>query len=120
MQSLAFPMRLQESGLLVRDTQVSALIDLLQVMARTPAGSWAACPEFGLRDLFENQRLRADVARIAMERTNRVLEDLGLGEFTITEVVRELSANRDTDTYSITIVRAARDERFTTVVQHGS
>jgi hypothetical protein len=117
MQSLAFPMRLKENGLLHRDSQEASLIQLLQIMARTPAGTWAACPEFGLRDLFEDHRLRADVARIAMERTNRVLEDLGLGGFTILEMTREISAHRDTDTYSITIARVDRGETFATTVR---
>ena len=117
MQSLAFPMRLKENGLLHRDSQEASLIQLLQIMARTPAGTWEACPEFGLRDLFEDSRLRADVARIAMERTNRVLEDLGLGDFSIAEIVREISPLRDTDTYSITIARADRGDTFTTTVR---
>src|SRR6201999_2093247 len=91
MQVIAFPMRLRENGLLERDSQSASLMQLLQVMARTPAGTWAACPEFGLRDLFEDQRLRSDVARLAMERINRVFVDLGLGDFTITEIVREIS-----------------------------
>ena len=117
MQSLAFPMRLKENGLLDRDSQEASLIQLLQVMAHTPAGTWTACPEFGLRDLFEDSHQRADVARIAMERTNRVLEDLGLGDFLLSEIVREISPLRDTDTYSITIARTDRGETFHTTIR---
>jgi hypothetical protein len=118
MQFLAFPMRLQQNGLLRRDSQIGSLISLLQVMARTPAGSWSACPEFGLLDLFEGSRQRADVARIAMGRINRVLEGLGLNAFYVSDIVREISPNRDTDTYSVTVTRTDRDETFTTILSH--
>ena len=117
-RSIAFPMRLGENGLLRREESVGSLLALLQVMARTPAGSWAGCPEFGLRDLFEDGRQRADLARVAMERTNRVLAELGIDEYRVAEVVREVSANRDIDTYSITIVRPGREESFTTTLAH--
>ena len=118
MRSLAFPMRLQENGLLKRDERATSLIALLQVMARTPAGSWLACPSFGLRDLFENGRQRADVGKVATDRINQVLTELGINEFYISDVVREISANRDVDTYSITITRTEREESFTTTLAH--
>ena len=114
MQSLAFPMRMQENGLLRRDEGGGSLIALLQMMARTPAGSWAACPSFGLRDLFENGRLRADAARLAQGRINEALEELGLDHYTVTEVVRELSAQRETDTYTITVENTATSESYST------
>ncbi len=118
MQSLAFPMRLQENGLLQRDDKTNSLLALLQMMARTPQGSWQACPAFGLRDLFEHGRQRADLARIAADRINGTLRELGIGDFTVTEVVREMSANRDIDTYSITLENITTAEIIrTSVVQ---
>ena len=114
MQSLAFPMRLQENGLLQREDRSASLLSLLQMMARTPQGSWQACPGFGLRDLFEGGRQRADLARLAAERINDTLEDLGIDEFTVSEVVRELSTNRDVDTYSITLQNKATAETLRT------
>jgi hypothetical protein len=117
-QSIAFPMRLQENGLLLRDDKIASIIALLQMMARTPAGSWAACPTFGLRDLFENSRQRADVARLAALRINETFEDLGIDGYTVTEIVREISPGRETDTYSITLENTASTETFTTYVSH--
>ncbi len=118
MQSLAFPMRLLENGLLQRDDKTTALLSLLQMMARTPQGSWQACPGFGLRDLFEDGRQRADLARAAADRINGTLRDLGIDDFSVTEVVREISTNRDTDTYSITLENAATAQTIrTSVVQ---
>ncbi len=116
MQSLAFPLRLQESGLLRRDERSASVLSLLQMMARTPQGSWAACPQFGLRDLFEHGRQRADLQRLAAERINETLADLGVNEYVVTEVVRELSANRDVDTYSITLENKSTAEVITTSV----
>jgi hypothetical protein len=117
-QSIAFPMRLQENGLLLRDDKIASLMALLHMMARTPAGSWAGCPTFGLRDLFENSRQRADVARLAALRINETFEDLGIDGYTVTEVVREISPGRETDTYSITLENTANTETFTTYVAH--
>lgn len=106
MQSVAFPLRLEENGFLQRTSQAASLIALLQLMARTPRGTWAACPSFGLRDLFENNRQRADTARLAMERINEALADLDLEHIVVTEVVREISPGRDTDTYAIALEMA--------------
>lgn len=117
--SLAFPLRLRENGLLQRQNTADAVISMLQVMARTPAGSWAGCPSFGLRDLFENGRQRADVARLAMERINETFRELGMETFSVSEVIRELSPGRDTDTYSITVEQAGGRDGFTTLVSHG-
>ncbi len=118
MQSLAFPMRLQENGLLQREERIASLVALLQIMARTPRGSWQACPGFGLRDLFENTRQRADTARLAMLRINESLLDLQIRDFVVTEIVRELSPGRDTDTYAITLENAATAETVSTNVRY--
>ena len=107
-------MRLQENGLLQRGDKAASLLSLLQMMARTPQGSWRACASFGLRDLFEDGRQRADLPRLAAERINRSLQELGIESYTVTEVVRELSPNRDTDTYSITLQNAAATETIRT------
>jgi hypothetical protein len=117
-QSIVFPMRLQENGLLQRGDRAASLIALLRMMAGTPAGSWAACPTFGLRDLFEYGRQRADVARLAAIRINETLKDLGIENYVVTEVVREISPGRDTDTYSITLENSANAEIFTTHIEH--
>lgn len=109
-------MRLQENGLLQRDDRATSLIALLKIMATTPAGSWAASPNFGLRDLFENSRQRADVAALAAVRINQTFVELGIENYVVTEVVRELSPGRETDTYTITFENSANAEVFTTQV----
>ena len=118
MQSIGFPLRLQESGLLRRDDRSASVLSLLQVMARTPQGSWRACPEFGLRDLCEDGRQRGDLPRLVAERINSSLDDLGLHEYRATEVVREISANRDSDTYSIRLENRSTAENLTTSVAY--
>ena len=99
-----------------RGDRSASVLALLQMMARTPQGSWAGLPGFGLRDLFE-QRQRADIPRLAAERIRETFADLGISEYTVTEVVRELSANRDTDTYSITLENAVTAETLRATVQ---
>ena len=115
-QTLAFPMRLENSGLLRRQDRVQAVLDLLQVMARTPAGSWAGCPSFGLRDLFDSGRLRSDVNSIAMKRINDAFADLHILDFTVIDIVRELSAQRETDTYSIVLAAAGQSQTLTATI----
>lgn len=84
-------------------------------MARTPGGSWKACPNFGLRDLLESARSRADAPRLAMERANAALHDLGFADFSVEEIVREVSERRDYDVYTVTLVSGG--EHYTTTVQ---
>ncbi len=114
MQSIAFPMRLQENGFLRREDTTVALVSLLQVMARTPRGSWPACPSFGLRDLFENSRQQADTGSQAMHRINEAFLDLGITSHIVSEVARELSPGREVDTYAITLQGQAASESFST------
>ncbi len=114
MQSLAFPMRLKENGLLERHDRAASLIALLQMMARTPKGSWAACPGFGLRDLFEDNAVRGDKARLALLRINEVLADLAITEYVVSDVFCESSPGRGTDTYAITVESTASTDSFRT------
>ena len=111
-------MRLQENGLLRRQDSAAAVVSLLQVMARTPAGSWSGCSALGLRHLFETSRQRADVARLDMLSINEDFTDLGITDFVGSEGIRELSPGRDTDTYAITIEQGEGREGFTTLVSH--
>ena len=117
MQSLLFPLRISESGLLRRGERATSVIALLDIMARTPQGSWAACPTFGLRDLFESSRNRADAARLALHRINATLQTLGITEYHVIDVVRELSPGRDTDTYAITVESVGSKDTFHAHVQ---
>jgi hypothetical protein len=116
MPSLSFPMRLQQNGLLERGEQVASLIALLQMMARTPQGSWQACPAFGFRDLFEDRRLRSDTAALTQIRINATLEDLGITDYVVTDVVREISSLNEMETYSITLQDCRSHELFNTSV----
>jgi Holliday junction resolvasome RuvABC DNA-binding subunit len=87
----------------------------MQLMARTPGGSWKACQNFGIRDLLEAGRQRADVPRLALERANAALQELGFTDFNVEEIVREVSERRDYDVYTITLSSGA--DRYTTTVQ---
>lgn len=114
---LSFPMRVENGGLLRRTERVSAILSLIQFMAVTPGGSWKACPNFGIRDLLENGRQRADTQRLALERANLSLQDLGFTDFVVEDLVREVSDQRNLDIYTVTIVSTSTAERFKTAVQ---
>ena len=103
-----------------RDDRTASVLSLIQMMAQTPQGSWQACPQFGLRDLFEHERQRFDLPRAVMDRINQAFSDLGLSEFVATEVVHEISANRDRDTYSIQLQNQLTTETVLTSVVHES
>jgi len=60
--------------------------------------------------------MRADSARLAQQRINEALEDLGLVAYTVTEVVREVGSERGMDVYSITLLDTASSAEFSTRV----
>lgn len=114
---LAFPLRVENGGLLKRSEKVSAILSLIQFMAVTPGGSWKACPSFGIRDLLENGRQRADTQRLAQERANKALQELGFTDFVVEDLVREISEQRNLDVYTVTIVSTSTAESFKTSFQ---
>ena len=116
METVAIPLRLQENGLLQREGKNQSVLALLAIMARTPQGSWQGCPVFGLRDLFEDRGNRADLARAVAERINETFADLGMQDYVVTEVVRELSSTRETDTYTLRLEDKVTAELLTTAV----
>jgi hypothetical protein len=120
MPFLSFPLRLREGGMLHRTEESSALLSFLHVMAITPGGSWAACPNFGFRDLLESGRQRADSPRLAMERANRAFQDLGITSYQVQEIVRENTQRSDFDVYSVTLVATHSSETYSTHISSES
>lgn len=114
MPFLAFPLRLREGGTLHRTEESTSLLSFLHAMALTPGGSWAACPNFGFRDLLESSRQRADSPRLAMERANRAFDDLGITDYRVQEIVRENAQRTDFDVYSVTLVATRSAETYST------
>jgi hypothetical protein len=108
-------MRIEDGGFLQRTEHSAAILSFLQLMARTPGGSWKACKDFGIRDLLESGRQRADIPRLALERANAALQQLGFTGLVVEEIVREVSERSDYDVYVITLSSGA--ERYTTTVQ---
>lgn len=102
--------------MLTRQDRLASVLHLLQVMARTPAGSWPGSENFGLRDLLEGRNRRGEIPRIAMDRINYCFEDLGLGEFAVTEFIREDMQQSGLDSYSVTIALVGTEATVTTTV----
>ncbi len=84
-------------------------------MARTPAGSFAGCRSFGLRDYFEGMRLRPDGLNQAAKAVNAALQDLGITNFRLEAIVKEPNSNPDVDNYSLILVDTEGHKFATTV-----
>lgn len=83
---------------------MQAILDLIRVMATTPHGSWKGCPHFGLRDFFEQARVRPDLPQLAIQEVNLALKDLGIVNLQVQKIAKEAQTNRDVDSYSVIIV----------------
>jgi hypothetical protein len=103
---IAFPLRL-ENGFLRRTGEAEAVLRLIEMMARTPGGSWAGCPAFGVRHLFESMRVRPEGIRQAEKAINDALADLGITHYRVKSIQKEPGPNADTDVYTVTLVSAA-------------
>jgi hypothetical protein len=87
--SIAFPLRLQQ-GLLQKTDDQGAYLTLLEIMARTPRGSWHGHPLFGFHEFFAevtkeglSPESRIRIAEKAANEINTVLADLGLTRYRV-------------------------------------
>ena len=103
MSFLAFPLKL-DGPFLRRTTAPQAVLQLLELMARTPAGSWAGVPSFGVRDFFEGMRLRPDGLKEAARAINTSLLELGITHYRLESIVKEPSTKADVDNYILNLV----------------
>jgi len=106
MAFISFPLRFREA-FLHRTDDVQAVLALIRVMANTPHGSWAGCPHFGMRDFFEQARVRPDLPQAAIQEANLTLTDLGITGLRVESIAREPQVQRDVDTYTVKIVSTA-------------
>src|SRR6201996_1165938 len=110
MSFIAFPLRFQ-NAFLQRTGEVESVLALIRLMATTPLGSWAGCPAFGVRDIFENARTQPDTARIATEQMNRALTDLDIKSYKVGAITKEPATERDVDSYVVTIVSTTDESK---------
>jgi hypothetical protein len=114
MSFVAFPLRL-ENSFLKRTGEPEAVLQLVELMARTPQGSWAGCRAFGVRDLLEGVRLKPENVRRAAQAINEALTDLGIVHYRLEGIAREPMPDRDVDVYSFTIAETGgQGRRYTT------
>jgi hypothetical protein len=78
-------------------------LQLLELMARTPASSWPGCPAFGVRDYFERMRFQPQGLNQAAKAINTALQDLGITRYKLASIVVEPAPNSDTDNYVLTL-----------------
>jgi len=106
-----------QGSFLKRTDEPEAVLRLIEMMARTPGGSWKGCRAFGVRDLFEGMRLRPDGLKQAEQAINSTLKDLGITHYRLESIRRDQSPNADVDVYSVTIVSTLEpDHKYTSSV----
>jgi len=103
MSFLAFPLRL-EGGFLKRCPQVNAILSLVSIIAKTPHGTWIGCRHFGMREFFEDARAQPSLPSHAIQELNLALQDLGILDFRVQEIVKESRTHEETCTYVCRIV----------------
>lgn len=80
------------------------MLRFIEMMARTPGGSWAGCRTFGVRHFFESMRTRPEGLRQAEKAVNDTLADLGITHYRLKSIQKEPGSNPDIDVYSVTLV----------------
>lgn len=103
---IEFPLRL-EGSFLKRTGEPEAILRFIEMMARTPGGSWPGCRTFGVRQYFEGMRTRPEGLKQAEKAINDTLADLGIRHYRLQSIRRDPSPNADVDVYSVTIVSTA-------------
>jgi hypothetical protein len=94
-----------------RVDEPQAILQLIESMGRTPAGSWAGAPSFGVRDLFQGMRTRQDGLRDAVRAINTTLNDLGIDRYRLDSIDREPGTSPDADSYVLNLVDASDPRR---------
>ena len=98
-----------------RSDEVQAVLSLIRVMASTPHGSWEGCPHFGFRDFFEQARTRPDLPQLALQEMNLALKDLGITNLQVSSIAKEPQANRDVDSYVVSLASTVEAGKTFTV-----
>jgi hypothetical protein len=103
MSFVAFPMRL-EKGFLRRVDGPSAVLALVEAMARTPHGSWPGSVRFGLRDYLEGTGARSVGNKTALDEMNAALDDLGIHNYRVESLTREQPEAGGSAVFAISLV----------------
>jgi hypothetical protein len=98
---ISFPLRFDD-GSLRRIDEATALLKLIEVMARTPHGSWAGSSGFGLRNLMTGAEGRRQPSQAFVQQLNDSLHDLGIDHYRVVSIVREPGSGSEVDEYQVT------------------
>jgi len=102
MSFVAFPLRL-ENGFLRRVDEPSAVLALIEIMARTPHGSWGGSSHFGLRDYSPGPAGRPELPKTAVAEVNQALSDLGIHKYEVESITREPGQEQGSDVYAVSL-----------------
>ena len=101
MSFVAFPLRL-ENGFLRRVDEPTAILSLLEMMARTPHGSWPGNAQFGLRDYLHSSS-RSEGLKAVLDELNRTLGDLGIQNYRVESLDRETASGEGFVVFAVTL-----------------
>jgi len=102
MSFVAFPLRL-ENGFLRRVDEPSAVLALIEIMARTPHGSWGGSIHFGLRDWAQGTGGRPELTKMALGQLNHALADLGIRKYEVESITRETGLEQGSEVYAVSL-----------------
>jgi hypothetical protein len=106
MPFLAFPLKLEKS-FLARCGERDAIIQIFEIIAKTPHGTWAGCTSFGVRDIMEKARSRREAVELATREINATLDDLGIEGYRVEKITADTSRRAETQEYSV-VLRSTR------------
>jgi hypothetical protein len=98
-------------GFLQRCDEPEAVLALLRVMANTPYGSWAGCPQFGLRELMEQTSARRESVQLTVQEMNNVLQELGIVNFRVEGITRESPPGAEISSWVVTLAATSDPAR---------
>lgn len=89
----------------------SAFLALMEIMARTPHGSWCGSPHFGLRDYLNLTPNSSEVPKLALDELNRALAELALGKWKIESIVPEQTGASGVAAFIVTVASEAGENQ---------
>lgn len=104
MEFIAFPIRIDRNGWLVRaERPEDGVVQLFRLMAGTSRNGWPGSAEFGLRELLATIQSKHGARLTAIKQMNQVLLDLGINWVKVENIEPEPMDELGKMTYQLTL-----------------
>ena len=92
MEWVKFPIQVSVQGWLQRSTlPLDSLVQLIQIMGRTPRQGWRGSDIFGLRDSLTEMAIRSESRSSAIKMINQILTELDINWVKIEDIQVEIT-----------------------------